>query len=74
METPGKSQWREFEAYHSPFDPCPPRKKYYIIPPNLIDVQPPGLKQYAPREALRRGTLWPDLYSPYRDGSLGAKS
>ncbi|MEW6182964.1 MAG: spore coat associated protein CotJA [Bacillota bacterium] len=22
-------------------------------------------KQFAPEEALKKGTLWPDLYSPY---------
>jgi spore coat protein JA len=59
-------QWRAFESFHSPLDPCPPRPKAYIVPPNQYYVmQPKGLRQYAPREALRRGTLWPDLYSPY---------
>jgi hypothetical protein len=29
-------------------------------------VQPPNLPQYSPREALRKGTLWPALYFPYK--------
>jgi spore coat protein JA len=67
-------QWRYYESYRSPFDPCPPcEPKAYIVPPNqFIVFQPKGLKQFAPREALRRGTLWPDLYSPYeRPGRRG---
>ncbi|MBX5435995.1 MAG: spore coat associated protein CotJA [Alicyclobacillaceae bacterium] len=60
------SEWRVHEPCRSPFDPCPPRVYAYVVPPNqYITVQPPGLKQFSPREALRRGTLWPDLYSPY---------
>ncbi|MCL6516057.1 spore coat associated protein CotJA [Alicyclobacillus sp.] len=59
-------QWRTYETYRSPFDPCAPRPKTYIVPPNQYYVmQPKGLRQFAPREALKRGTLWPDLYSPY---------
>ncbi|MCF8567286.1 spore coat associated protein CotJA [Alicyclobacillus tolerans] len=59
-------QWRVYYPYRSPFDPCPPLEKAYIVPPNqYVTFQPKGLKQYTPREALRRGTLWPDLYSPY---------
>jgi spore coat protein JA len=60
-------QWRVYETYRSPFDPCPPKRiTAYIVPPNqYILFQPKGLKQFAPREALHRGTLWPDLYSPY---------
>ncbi|KPV42052.1 spore coat associated protein CotJA [Alicyclobacillus ferrooxydans] len=60
------SQWRPFDTYHSPFDPCPPKPKSYIVPPNqFIVFQAKGMKQFAPQEALKRGTLWPDLYSPY---------
>ncbi|MCL6549237.1 MAG: spore coat associated protein CotJA [Alicyclobacillus sp.] len=59
-------QWRRHEPFRSPFDPCPPLPKAYIVPPNqYVVVQPPGMKQFSPREALQRGTLWPDLYSPY---------
>ncbi|WP_284641224.1 spore coat associated protein CotJA [Paenibacillus silviterrae] len=51
----------------SPNDPCPPIEcKTFVTPPNLyIPFQPPGLPQYSPIEALRRGTLWPALFSPY---------
>ncbi|WDL96087.1 spore coat associated protein CotJA [Alicyclobacillus sp. ALC3] len=60
-------QWRVYAPYRSPFDPCPPTDpKAFIVPPNQYVVfQPKGLRQFAPREALKRGTLWPDLYSPY---------
>jgi spore coat protein JA len=59
-------QWRTYHPYHSPLDPCPPRPKSYVVPPNqYITYQVKGMKQFAPREALKRGTLWPDLYSPY---------
>jgi spore coat protein JA len=67
------NQWRSYRPYHSPLDPCPPiGKKVYIVPPNqYITFQPAGLKQFSPREALRKGTLWPDLYSPYHGGRKG---
>jgi spore coat protein JA len=60
-------QERAWYPFVSPFDPCPPiRVKKYVVPPNqYILFQPPGLPQYPPREALKRGTLWPLLYSPY---------
>lgn len=56
-----------YAPFIGPFDPCPPiRLKTYSLPPNLfIHFQPPGLPQFSPREALRKGTLWPDLYSSY---------
>ncbi|NEU29574.1 spore coat associated protein CotJA [bacterium LRH843] len=42
------------------------RVKSYETPPQLyIGFQPPGLPQFQPHEALRLGTLWPALYSPY---------
>ncbi|WP_301110128.1 spore coat associated protein CotJA [Sporosarcina sp.] len=52
-----------FEPYVSPFDPCPPIKvKTFVLPPQLfMNVQPPGLPQYSPAEALRQGSLWPAL-------------
>jgi spore coat protein JA len=51
----------------SPFDPCRPmRVKIYQTPPQLyIGYQPYNLPQFSPAEALRAGTLWPILYSPY---------
>jgi spore coat protein JA len=59
-------QWRVHQPYRSPFDPCPPRPKAFIVSPNqYIVVQPKGMKQFSPRDALKHGTLWPDLYSPY---------
>lgn len=56
-----------YAPFIGPFDPCPPVKlKTYSLPPNLfIFFQPPGLPQFSQREALRLGTLWPDLYSLY---------
>ncbi|WAH38345.1 spore coat associated protein CotJA [Alicyclobacillus dauci] len=70
----GESQWRQYQPYHSPFDPCPPRAKRYVVPPNqMMTFQSSGLKQYSPHEALRRGTLWPDLYSPYPYGEREGK-
>jgi spore coat protein JA len=61
------TQWRDYAPYVSPYDPCPPiRVKWYIVPPNqYITFQPTNLPQYSLDEALRRGTLWPALYSPY---------
>jgi spore coat protein JA len=59
-------QWRVDDPYVSPYDPCPPSKRYFIVPPNqYIVFQPKGLKQFSPREALHQGTLWPNLCSPY---------
>ncbi|WP_067619771.1 spore coat associated protein CotJA [Alicyclobacillus acidiphilus] len=73
MEKQDPSQWRVYHPYHSPFDPCPARPKHFIIPPNeTAPFQTSARKQYSPHEALRKGTLWPDYYSPYpssvRDG------
>lgn len=63
----GMDQYRVYEPYVSPFDPCPPIKlKMYSTPPHLfIPFQPPNLPQFSPVEALKHGTLWPVLYSPY---------
>ncbi|CAH0117771.1 spore coat associated protein CotJA [Paenibacillus sp. CECT 9249] len=61
------SQVRYYYPFIGPFDPCPPiRVKSYVVPPNqFIVFQPPNLPQFPLREALKRGTLWPALYSPY---------
>lgn len=61
------NQWREYAPFVSPFDPCPPRRvKRYIVPPNQYMVfQRPNLEQFPPMIALKRGVLWPALYSPY---------
>lgn len=58
--------------YLSPCDPCPPiREKAYLTPPQLyMTFQPTGLPQFSPYEALRKGTLWPALFSPYESRML----
>ncbi len=65
-------RWQTYTPYHSANDPCPVHtSKPFIIPVNqFITVQPRHLKQFAYREALRHGTLWPDLYSPYTGGDI----
>lgn len=52
-----------FEPFVSPRDPCPPiLVKYFVLPPQLfINFQQPGLPQNSPEEALRQGSLWPQL-------------
>lgn len=61
------TQYKYWEPYCSPLDPCPPiRVKSYSTGPQLyIPFQPQGLAQFKPKEALFHGTLWPDLFSPY---------
>ena len=61
------NQVRYYEPFIGPFDPCPPIKvKSFVVPPELfIQMQPSNWPQYTPSEALRMGTLWPALYSPY---------
>ncbi|RBW69233.1 spore coat associated protein CotJA [Bacillus taeanensis] len=61
------TQRKTYYPYISPFDPCPPmRVKTYETPPNLyMGFQPYGLPQYSPQQALKLGTLWPALFSPY---------
>ncbi|NOU92302.1 spore coat associated protein CotJA [Paenibacillus sp. LMG 31456] len=61
------SQEKVWYPFIGPFHPCPPiRVKTYSTPPQLyIPFQPMNLPQYSPMEALRLGTLWPMLYSPY---------
>jgi spore coat protein JA len=61
------TQFKVYETYVGPFDPCPPvRFKTYSTAPNLyMAFQPMSLQQFNPHEALKLGTLWPALYSPY---------
>jgi spore coat protein JA len=61
------NQVRVWHPYISPYDPCPPKqvKTYYVPPNQFITFQSPGLPQNTAGEALRTGTLWPLLYSPY---------
>lgn len=72
MWNPFVYQERFWQPYVSPFDPCHPIcVKKYVVPPNqYIPFQPPHLPQFSPEEALRRGTLWPILYSPYRKSGV----
>lgn len=60
-------QVRAYVPFVGPFDPCKPLGiRTYLVPPQLfIPFQPMGWPQYSPAEALRLGTLWPALYSPY---------
>ncbi|WP_169744950.1 spore coat associated protein CotJA [Paenibacillus durus] len=64
---PQVSQERFYTPYRGPFDPCPPIPcKSYVVPPHLfLGFQPPNLPQFSLPEALRFGTLWPALFSPY---------
>ncbi|WP_224726697.1 spore coat associated protein CotJA [Paenibacillus vietnamensis] len=66
-----KDQVRYYKPFISPTDPCPPiRVKSYSTPPQLfIPFQPPNWPQFTPFEALKLGTLWPALYSPYQSKS-----
>jgi spore coat protein JA len=61
------TNYKSYEPYASPFDPCPPIKvKTYSTPPNLyMGFQPLGLPQFSPKEAIKRGTLWKPFYDPY---------
>ena len=62
------SQFKYWKPYISPFDPCKPITiKSYSTPPQLyICFQPPALPQFpSAMHALKHGTLWPQLYSPY---------
>lgn len=62
-----------YKPFIGPFDPCPPIKvKCYSTPPNLfMGFQPPNLPQFSPYEALKYGTLWPALFSPYGPSKEG---
>ncbi|HEX6923299.1 MAG TPA: spore coat associated protein CotJA [Bacillales bacterium] len=69
-------------AYQSPYGPpCPPLHVDWTeilkLPQLYINFQPYDLQQYSPRAALRRGTLWPALFSayhnPYENPGGGAK-
>lgn len=65
-------QERVYVPFSGPFDPCCPLPyKTYVVPPNqFISFQPPDWPQYSLQEALKLGTLWPALYSPYHPKSL----
>ncbi|WP_339316329.1 spore coat associated protein CotJA [Paenibacillus sp. FSL R10-2734] len=68
-----ESQLRSYTPFRGPFDPCPPVPfKTYVVPPNqFINFQPPDLPQFSLQEALRHGTLWPALFSPYESKCKG---
>jgi spore coat protein JA len=61
------AQYRMYEPFIGPCDPCPPIPvKVFNTPPHLyLGFQPMLLPQFDLSEALKRGTLWPCLYSPY---------
>jgi spore coat protein JA len=65
-----------YHPYISPNDPCPPQGvKAYNTAINLyVTFQPPGLPQFSPYEALKFGTLWPSLYSPYESKMLEGRT
>ncbi len=67
-----QDQVKVYYPYVSPCDPCPPMcQKAYLTPPQLnMTFQPACLPQFSPYEALRRGTLWPALCSPYESKML----
>lgn len=59
-------------GYQSPYGPpCPPLHVDPVdiqnLPQLFINFQPYDLQQYSPRAALRHGTLWPALFSPYHN-------
>jgi spore coat protein JA len=60
---------KTYRPYISPFDPCPPIPiKTYETPAELyVGYQPYGLPQYPPKVALKQGTLWPALFTPYQN-------
>ncbi|WP_028402836.1 spore coat associated protein CotJA [Ectobacillus panaciterrae] len=60
---------KSYQPYHSPYDPCPPiGQKYYFTPAHLyIGFQPLNLEQFSPKEALKKGTLWPIFYDYYKN-------
>ncbi len=70
------NQVKVYTPFVGPFDPCPPKLlKFYLTPPQLYtNFQPPGLPQFSPYEALKRGTLWPAFYSPYESKMLERSS
>lgn len=66
---------KSYKSIQGKFDPCPSIEKFYFTPPHLyIKFQKEGLKQYSPKEALKKGTLWPILYeyyeTPYQSGGV----
>lgn len=65
------SQVRVYKPFIGPFDPCPPLPyRTYVVPPNqYIVFQPLDWPQFSLAEALKLGTLWPNLYSPYESKS-----
>ncbi|MCY9539792.1 spore coat associated protein CotJA [Paenibacillus alvei] len=67
-----RSQIRRYFPHISPHDPCMPvRVKTYVLPPSvLIPFQPSGLPMFPLSRAMRLGTLWRDLYSPYHRRSI----
>src|SRR3954463_1109249 len=66
----GADMKNEVKVYHpiaGKFDPCTPiTEKTFVVPPQLfLEYQPMELPQYSTKEALKSGTLWPELFSSY---------
>jgi spore coat protein JA len=62
-----KNQVKIYHPVAGRYDPCTPiTEKTFVVPPQLfLTYQPADLPQYEGKEALLKGTLWPDLFSPY---------
>ena len=62
-----KNQVKVYHPVAGRFDPFKPiTEKTFVVPPQLFSAyQPADLPQYELKEALFKGTLWPDLFSPY---------
>jgi spore coat protein JA len=62
-----KNEVKAFEPIKGKYDPCTPiAEKTFVLPPQLYsEYQPVELPQFSAKEALKKGTLWPDLFSSY---------
>ncbi|AKO92455.1 spore coat associated protein CotJA [Priestia filamentosa] len=60
---------KSYRPFHSMYDPCRPiGTKYYSTPPQLyMGFQPPNMQQFPPKEALKKGTLWPAFWDYYEN-------
>lgn len=63
------STLKAYKPFHGLFDPCRPIEiKYYSTPPNLyLGYQQPNMPQFSPKEALKKGTLWPAFWDYYEN-------
>lgn len=59
---------KSYVPFQGKFDSCPQVIKYYSTPPHIyLGFQEAGLEQFAPKEALKKGTLWPIFYEYYEN-------